>query len=269
MSKTFFSARLYIFVLLFLGLTMSGGCKKENEESKENKEDKEPETKNPDKLLAYYSFDVNSNDFSGNENNGQLKNDAVIEHDGRFLGALKLDGEGDYVTINGKLNLSNDFSLSCWIKPSALDRSDAAIFAKYQTNRYGPYDFYLAFDRPAFWISDGKGSHVDIESNGRVKANAWTHIAWTASNHILKIFINGVLDTEAVIPEMTQNNDEVTIGRQALLFTDNGSLEFKGSIDELRLYERQLTPEEVASLYNRKPVIVTVKPEFNRNLQQL
>lgn len=42
------------------------------------------------------------------------------------------------------------------------------------------------------------------------------------------------LDVEETIPSMTIRNDLVTIGRQALLFTENGSLEFKGKIDELK-----------------------------------
>ncbi len=59
---------------------------------------------------------------------------------------------------------------------------------------------------------------------------------------------------------MTQNSDSVTIGRQDLMFSPYSDLEFKGYIDELRVYNRNLTASEVQDLYNAGvPISGTIK----------
>lgn len=206
-------------------------------------------------MIAYYPFNINANDSTTNGNHGILKDDALIISTGKIKGALKLDGNGDYVSVNTGFRLSNEFTVSCWINPEVVTRSDAAIFAKYQTNNYGPYDFYLLYDKLAFWISDGRGSFKIIKSNTAIAAKTWTYVTWTAKSNTLNIYINGVMESEisSVIPNMTTNNDLVTIGRQAHLFTQSGDLEFKGMIDELRVYQRALNPDEINLLFRQIP----------------
>ncbi|MEN8219705.1 MAG: LamG domain-containing protein [Pseudomonadota bacterium] len=194
-----------------------------------------------DGLVAYYPFEGNVADESGNANHGVRKGHAEFRTGIVGKLALYLDGDGDYVELGNDLNLYNEYSVSVWIKTEDATRNAAAIIAKYETNHYGPYDFQLNNDKASLWISSGTGSYKEILSNASISEDAWTYITFVGQNGTFKIFLNGVLDTNTTVPNMTQNNDAVTIGRQALMFSPENELQFKGYIDDLRIYNRVLS----------------------------
>ncbi|MBD2754032.1 LamG-like jellyroll fold domain-containing protein [Spirosoma validum] len=205
-------------------------------------------------VIAYFSFDQNDcrND-NGPESGGTLKGNASFAN-GVKGRCLLLDGSGDYAELGRGYRLSNSFAITGWINPDEVNRMYASIFAKYETVNYGPYDFYLNTNHAAFWISDGLGLNREVLSKGTVKANQWTHVVWVADNRKIRIYINGVLDNEEAIIAMTSNNDLVTIGRNAFVPLLGAASDFKGKIDELRIFNRALTTAEVQQLYaSEKP----------------
>lgn len=203
-----------------------------------------------DGLIAYYKFDGNAEESTGQYVDGILHGNATFK-EGVIGQALYLDGNGDYVDIGNGLNLYGKYSISFWIKSEDLNRKYPGILAKYETNHYGPYDFDLHYNKANIWISDGHGGYSSIDSNTTIQQNKWTHIAYTVNYNKLRIYINGRLDITATIPIMTQNGDKVTIGRQSLMFSPYYDLEFKGYVDEVRIYDRELTATEIRLLSNK------------------
>ncbi|OAD21087.1 protein containing Glycoside hydrolase, family 33, partial [Candidatus Thiomargarita nelsonii] len=120
-------------------------------------------------------------------------------------------------------------------------------------------------DKASLWISDGTGSYKEILSNASISEDTWTYITFVGQNGTFKIFLNGVLDTNTTVPNMTQNNDAVTIGRQVLMFSPENELQFKGYIDDLRIYNRVLSESEIQQLYQPcQPSIDIVLNSNNR-----
>ena len=208
------------------------------------------------KILLDMSFDKNVTD-SANDEKGTKFGDIKFGK-GISKKAIYLDGDGDYVSLGEGYNLPKSFTLNVWVKTDEenVDRSDAAILAKYETNKYGPYDFYLAYNKPAYWVSDGTGggffsggyeAHI---SETVLKANKWYMLTYTYDNKKtqLSIYINGKLDSTFNCIPVTTNKDEVTIGRQSLHFNGNHQ-EFKGWIDELRIYNKALSAKKIKKLY--------------------
>jgi hypothetical protein len=211
-------------------------------------------------LVAYYPFNGNANDGSGNGNDGK------IIGNGKFsLGvkdrSLYFNGDGDYVDLGNGFNFDYDYSISLWILADDLKRSDAGLFAKYESNHYGPYDLYLNYNKVAFWVSNGYGGYTQFSSNISVPQKCWTHILLSVKDNSAKIYINGVFDIESPVPKITQNTDKVTIGRQAL-FYDTYSLQFEGKMDEIRVYNRALEENEINILYEEgKEPTIEIEPK--------
>lgn len=202
-------------------------------------------------MLMWYKFEndlVNSADGK----NGTKYGDVTFE-DGVSGRSIYLDGDGDYIDIGTGYNLFGDFTFNVWIKTDGgnANRSDAAILAKYKTNRFGPYDFYLSYNRPAFWASDGKGDNEHYISDTTLESNKWYMLTYKydRNDKLLSIYINGKLDTSFSCIPITFNDDTVDIGRQEFMFSPYQNLQYKGWIDELRLYNYLVSDNEISDLY--------------------
>lgn len=202
-----------------------------------------------DNLIAYFPFEKSADDVGDNNLKGNLINNATFKN-GKIGYSLYLDGDGDYVDLGDSFSLASNCSVSVWIKSEDLSREWPAILAKYETNHYGPYDFELHYDKVSVWVSNGNGGHVVIDSNTSITENEWVHIVWVIKDTKATIYVDGEFDIQSDIPLLTHNNDQITIGRQALMFSPYSDLQFKGYIDELRIYSRALSESEIQELYH-------------------
>lgn len=90
-------------------------------------------------------------------------------------------------------------------------------------------------------VSTSPRHKVAVDSRGGVPLRRWTHVAVVVDGRILQIFFNGVLDTEFLLPApMMPNEDPIYVGNDPWL--GNGPVAY---LDELRIYRRGLTSEEV------------------------
>lgn len=203
-------------------------------------------------MLMWYKFENNLVN-SANNTNGTKYGDVTFE-DGVSGKSIYLDGDGDYIDIGTGYNLFGDFTFNVWIKTDGgnINRSDAAILAKYETNRFGPYDFYLSYNRPAFWASDGKGDDEHYISDTTLESNKWYMLTYTYNKYdrLLSIYINGRLDTSFSCIPITFNDDTVDIGRQDFMFSPYQNLQYKGWIDELKLYNYLISDNEISALFS-------------------
>lgn len=209
-------------------------------------------------LVAYYNFDNNVIDQSANANNGTLQGTPTFLV-GVNDNCLSFNGYNDYVELNNSLQLSNEFTISAWVKTTTTSQSFQTIIAKYETIYFGPYAFALHFNKLNMWLSTGNGSHVEFDSETTLEVDTWYHIIFMGSNGQGKFFIDCQLDNAiAAIPNLTQNDDIVTIGRQALYLGGGANYaDWDGEIDELRVYNRVLTDDEISVLCKGETVTTT------------
>ena len=201
----------------------------------------------PEEIL-YMSFDKTMKDEVSEKKMSKYGNIKYVK--GKFGKAAYFDGDRDYVELKKQYDLSEmSFSLNFWVKAESEDKSDAAIFSKYETNLYGPYDFYLTYNKPAIWISDGRGGYEVYISDTVLSSDKWYMITvvYSAKKSKLTLYINGKVDNSWKIIPITTNKDTVMIGTQAL---DVGrKADYRGAIDELRLYKGVLSKKMVKKLY--------------------
>ena len=178
--------------------------------------------------------------------------------------AAHFDGDTGYLDLGTGYNLTGSFALNMWLKPDKdnADRSDAGVFAKYETNGRGPYDFYLQYNAPALWISSGSVGSWYVADHA-ISSNEWNMVTYVfdAADKKLTIYVDGKLVlSEEGLPEINANNDVVTVGRQALLFSGSSSsghlidtdahLKYQGWVDDLLLLPRTLGESDIRRLYD-------------------
>jgi formylglycine-generating enzyme required for sulfatase activity len=203
-------------------------------------------------LVAYYPFDGNAKDMSGNGHHGTVHG-ATFGKDrySNSANAMTFDGLGDYIDLGNdpKLDVgSNNFTLATWIrKDSATGIRD--ILAKRKANPHHGWVFQI-WGSIRLWSEHG--SFDTPLPSGLV--NNWLHISIVRNivGATAKLFIDGrIVNTGSFSGQDLSNSNRLSIGR----LSGEDDHYFDGSIDEVRIYERALSDVEVATLYNHeKPV---------------
>lgn len=203
-------------------------------------------------LLAYYSFEGSALDASGNENHGAVFG-ASLTHDrfGNEKNAYHFDGVDDHIIVPHSSGIDlgakdTSYSLSLWVNATGPRRS--RIVEKWNENPRTSYPFSLRAEPDDFngAIYDGQlfqTVSVDSPWNGQ-----WHHIVYTvdADTDMLHLYLDG--DLAASQPKITatptSNENDMYLGGGP-----NVDRYFSGQLDDLLLYNRVLSAEEVAVLY--------------------
>jgi hypothetical protein len=198
-------------------------------------------------LVAYYPFSGNANDESGMGNNGTVSG-ALLTTDrtGRPDSAYSFDGLNDYVSItdSSSLDITEAISLVVWIKPRSI--ADARIISKREGG--GGYELDLFQEELRFSLN---GS-IQVRKSLSGKENQWIFIAATweksAVGDKAKVYIS---EDEAVSggykdEPIGTNDGNLLVGSW---YSPLGSDPFDGVIDDIRVYNRALSEDEVRALY--------------------
>lgn len=205
-------------------------------------------------LIACYPFSGNANDMSGFGHNGVLLGPVLTaDRFGNANSAYLYDGINDYINIGSlsTFTASNEFSISVWIQPNQV-KLQTILMAM-------PDNFYDRLNAMAYYSHNGVSSTIwdfgNCTSGGRlmqlgtVFSNAWQHWVYTVSQLSgMKVYKNGVLDISQASSSMVNN-------RQRNLWIGGGfdaagaPFYFDGVIDDMRIYERELSATEVQMLY--------------------
>ena len=197
-------------------------------------------------LVAYYPFNGNANDESGNGNNGTVLGAALTaDRFGNASSAYSFDGVDDYIEISDASIYdfgTGDFTISTWVL-TATTTSDRIVAKAHVDNNDG-YEFGVS-RVVRFYLID---SDPVAESNLAVNDSVWHHIVGIRKGDTLKVYVDGIWDdtTTGVGSYDVSSNNTLKLGRR------DGSLPayYRGIADDIRLYNRALTAAEIAALYD-------------------
>jgi hypothetical protein len=204
----------------------------------------EPEDPLAEGLVAYYPFDEDASDASGNGYDGTLLGDAFI-----LDGVLVLDGDDDAVDvprIGGDDAVFSACSISMWVFPAA-DLSGMQFAGGMNTNGWtdGAVHFKLSYGMVNVGIN---GLDDDLQGVTPVLPAAWSHMALTVSETEVALYLNGMLEDIRILEAPLEN---LILGGATLGAWNNGGdiqREMPGLMDEVRIYDRALSPDELAEL---------------------
>lgn len=213
-------------------------------------------------LVGEWHFDGDAQDSSGNGNHGTVYGATFVE--GISGQALSFDGSNDYVSVPDAPSFTvSEVTVEAWIKP------DNTVFQGIVTNHAngvdadGSWVLYKS-DKVCFIIFTNTGEQLPA-CGGSISASSWYHIVGTwSSSSGSKIYLNGVnvgtVTTSGTLPDPI---NPVEIGRYHVYNPPN-QYWFDGIIDEVRIYNRSLSAEEIKAHYDlgiAVPATVDIKPD--------
>ena len=206
-----------------------------------------------DSLIAFYPFNGNANDLSGNDHNGTVHG-ATLTNDrfGTSNSAYFFNGFSDYISVEDHedLRLSN-VSLIAWVTFVSSPFGLLNIISKPLGS--GQNDSYVFW-----WMEGGINGHVGNESgpgpflyyDWYPTLDEWYFMVYTydLESNTQKIFINGEEVASGTTEiEISGDDHPILIGAES----DNETLQyyFMGNIDDVLIYNRAINIEEIETLY--------------------
>ena len=150
---------------------------------------------------------------------------------GKFGNGLGFDGVNDYAEVTLP-DLSINYSVSFWLK---LDES-------------GREQHPIEFSSTQFFISSGLQTWFQGYGNTILELNKWYHIVYMSDSQGSRIYLNGKLDKRSNI-----TYDPSTTLAFGDYYGHTGNYDFNGMLDDVRVYNRALSPDEVSKLAEYGP----------------
>jgi len=189
-------------------------------------------------------------DASDQENNGTITG-ATWTSSGKYGKALVFDGvngtSGSRVDSNLVYKSNNAFTLSAWIKPKTTG-SFKIIMGSYIGDNVDAGLILMSDNRFSFheYSTESVDRNPVISPVDTIQLNQWQHVAATYDNGDIILYHNGIKVGEGNY-NLGGSNNHVIIGSAKSNSLNRG---FNGTIDEVRIYNRTLTQDEITSLYN-------------------
>lgn len=210
-------------------------------------------------LIAYYPFNGNAKDKSGNGYNGVV-NEAQLTTD-RFNNsnnAYYFNGYNSYIDL-GQLPPIKDYSVSIWFAkekannyPPNTDK-EADLFGTEQPspNIFFKIGFHGAYpDRPMYGIQD-----ISIwafqKSDIEIRDKQWHHLVVTRKGTSIKMYVDG---DETDMSNLSVNgfpSGTISTGEKTKIGVVR-ALYFNGKIDDVRIYSRVLSKSEIEDIYHEE-----------------
>jgi hypothetical protein len=211
-------------------------------------------------LVAHYTFnECDARDDSGNGSHGRLFGSVScwcgVEDDG-----LLLDGVNDYVEFHGAVNDyfgATDFTLSYYFKAEQYMIFQQSLFSKRaDCTEYNMLDFLLDLNNKEIktYLHETPHKYYGTLSPA-VLTSGWHHIALVREGLKASTYINGQLQREGYrCNGIDLSNNAVLSFSNSPCVASGRVRRFRGVLDEVRVYDRALSKDEIEQLYRLYPV---------------
>jgi hypothetical protein len=199
--------------------------------------------------VAAYSFDAGEGetleDITGSGHDGTIEGPEWTDR-GKYGDALQFNGEeGECVTVPDAedLRTTEEMTLEAWVKPTAPAENDPILYK----SSWGYTGDALGIGiwsegKPEGLIGEGEGEFENVVGPKAIEGDVWTHLAFTYDGAHMRLYVNGELAaTKAQGEGPPWGEGDLVIG-----CNPNYAPEvFDGKIDEVRIYDRALSGDEV------------------------
>jgi hypothetical protein len=202
-------------------------------------------------LIAYYPFNGNANDESGNGYNGVVHGSVTLIADrfGNPNSAYQFSGSGfiDLANTSGLNFATGGFSVCAWTSFTSVN--DEAIVVKHNpcgiNNGYGLGAGRYVRNAISFITPGGRCGGTDrINTPKAYNDGMWHFAVGTYDGTTSRLYVDGVYITSCSSPYGQKAIGDILVGRAGTCGM------FHGKIDDIRIYNRSLSVSEIQSLYN-------------------
>ena len=168
--------------------------------------------------------------------------------DGKFGKALSFDGVDDYVDCGNdeSLDITNEITCEVWVYPIEYTGNPATVFSKHTAAPYSGYAIDFR-ENQIEWLILKDSTVCYVRTPWTAPTNRWYHIVGTFNGSIMKLYVNGEFIGEGNGALGSTAGYPLHIGECGY---HGASENIKAIIDEVRIYNRALSEEEIQDLYN-------------------
>lgn len=190
-------------------------------------------------LVAWYRFDGDASDSSGNELHGTEMGNPTYEA-GVFGLAIRLDGDGDYVDCGfaPEFDITDFITFTYWIKVVEFDKGWNTVLSKgddsWRSSRAGRNNFMEAA------VTGTTGDYTYGVTP--VDDDQWHHIGWVYDGTMNYLYVDGEVDATE------ESTGQINVSSYPLWIGENSQFPggcWNGLIDDVQIYNRALSQEEV------------------------
>jgi Concanavalin A-like lectin/glucanases superfamily len=208
---------------------------------------------NSSSLCAQWSFDdimISAYDSSVNGNHGALVkvNSYTAATVGKIGGGIKLDRSNSEYIDCGKdesLNISDEITVSAWVKDAG---ANSQVISCRDTNGFR---FRLNVNPIGLWTrTDNQGWHYGGAGKTTNNWTGWHHVAWTynSTTNTTKFYFDGVQDYSSTAVSTGPLTSEPLVGVK--IGGDENYNYFDGELDELQVYNKEFSANDVLDIFN-------------------
>ena len=215
-------------------------------------------------LVGHWRMDETSGttvtDASANSNNGTMQGSMSAASDsavGAVKTSLSFDGVDDRISVadNAALEMTDDFSVSFWVKQDVNTGAKQKVMMKRHTvEPYLSWEFFIgASNEMAFQLANtasnsGVGTSYFYVGSNPLTEGRWYHVVGVKDGGELTLYLNGAEEewyaNEPYTGTIVDTDNDLLMGA-----TTSSSEFFMGALDDVRIYTRALTFADVQDLY--------------------
>ena len=201
-------------------------------------------------LIAWYPFSGNTQDLSGNNHHGTNKGGLLTtDFNGNANNAYYFNDGSQHIEVTSttKLNTTEAISVSLWCKPAFGEEKE--IFLLSHGSWQNRWKLSITPTRNVRWTVNTSTRIVDLDVTRPLISDSVYHIVASYDGKNMLIYVNGKLESFTNQTGAIKTTSlPMLIGQ--MLPTD-AQYNFKGVIDDVRIYNFALSPNVVATLYNQ------------------
>lgn len=206
-------------------------------------------------VFAYYPLDGNTQDYSGNDRHATGINvDKVADARGQADKAYLFNSSSDAILLSNsaELNFQDKITLSFWVKANTIPEESFIISHGSWEQRWKVSITPTARLR---WTVKTATATRDLDSSFPLALNQFYHFAVVYSGYSMELYVNGELNSfTAHSGLMGTTANSLTFGRKD---AGTGSYYLRGVLDEVRIYNAVVPPDEIGTLKDKWNQVVT------------
>jgi hypothetical protein len=200
-------------------------------------------------LVAYYPFNGNANDASGNNLNGTVYGATLTtDRNGTPNKAYYFNGIDSYIKVlANQLFNTPAYTVAVWVNVEkfggSVSHGGFIISKGVDPNYY--YNLNANNTNRFHACTISSGDYIQFQSTITFNTNTWYLLVITDDGSNFKITFDAVVNDVLSVGSTQTNNNDIYIGR----YERNTNWNFKGIIDDIRIYNRALSETEIQQLY--------------------
>ena len=225
-------------------------------------------------LVSYWPFEhtniqdtsIVTDKISLNNNNGTYNDSVSVNkiQTGIIGNAIEFDGVDDYIQVpnDASLEITSNITLSAWVKLTGnAQANDSRIISKGNSTTNDDYALRISDKNGVSCrIRNAGGVTVTLDSGGKLTLGKWHHVGCTYDGSRIRVYLNG-----KEVGNVSQTGLIGTSGQDLFLGSHGATptgRRLEGLLDEVNIWSRVLSEDDMMALYKRGAVKVKYQVKF-------